>query len=87
MGGDNDHDALYHICKEIKNYYPSLKIAFYSGLSSRDEMLTEVLDYYKFGPYMPTYGPLNKPTTNQVFLKKEGSYWHNITYKFQTEKK
>lgn len=67
MGGDNDHTALYHLCKEIKSYYPSLKLAFYSGLTEADPVLKEVLDYYKIGPYIPKYGPLNLTTTNQVF--------------------
>ena len=87
MGGDNDHIALYHLCKTIKSYYPNLKLALYSGLDSMDRQLTEVLDYYKFGSYIPEYGPLNKETTNQRFMKKVGSYWENITYKFQNEKR
>lgn len=73
MGGDNDHMALYQLCKMIKSYYPNLKLAFYSGLTDMDGQLAEYLDYYKFGPYIPKFGPLNKATTNQVFLQKQGS--------------
>lgn len=87
LGGDNDHLALYHLCKMIKSYYPSLKLALYSGLDTMDPLLKEVLDYYKFGPYIPEYGPLNKTTTNQHFMKKTGSHWEDITYKFQIEKR
>lgn len=87
MGGDNDHLALYHLCKEIKNYFPNLKLALYSGLTEFDRELSSVLDYYKFGPYIPEYGPLNKSTTNQIFLQRQGENWINITYKFQNEKR
>lgn len=86
MGGDNDHMALHQLCKMIKSYYPNLKLAFYSGLTGMDSQLAEYLDYYKFGPYIPEFGPLNKETTNQVFLQKQGSQWINITYRFQTKK-
>jgi hypothetical protein len=33
---------------------------------------------------MPEYGPLNSPTTNQRFWKKEwNNEWIDITYRFQ----
>jgi anaerobic ribonucleoside-triphosphate reductase activating protein len=87
MGGDNDHLSLYNLCQLIKSYYPHLKLAFYSGLDYMDPQLQEVLDYYKFGSYMPEHGPLNQTTTNQRFMKKTGPCWEDITYKFQIEKR
>ena len=85
MGGDNDHNSLIKLIKEIKNQL-KVKIAVYSGLNFLDLELLEVVDYYKFGPYIPERGPMNQTTTNQVFLQKQGQTCKNITNKFQKKK-
>lgn len=87
MGGDNDHESLVQLCREIRQLWPHLKLAMYSGCHKWDEKVAQVLDYYKVGPYIPQAGPLNKSTTNQRFFKKEGNEnWQDITYRFQEKK-
>lgn len=87
MGGDNDHEALIQLCRQLRIVLPHVKIAMYSGLSTFDQNLAEELDYYKVGPYHQEQGPLNSPTTNQVFYKKEDNgNWQDITFRFQVKK-
>ena len=69
MGGDADHEALIKLIAELREYFPDLKWAMYSGLSSWDNKLSAWLNYYKIGPYMPEFGPLNEKTTNQRMYK------------------
>lgn len=71
MGGDRDHSEILDICKYIRSKYPAYKLAFYSGDRVLNESLYAVLDYYKVGPYVEEFGPLNKPTTNQILYKIE----------------
>lgn len=81
MGGINDYNTLYHLMAHLK--YKGLKIALYSGHNHMQPGIMDLVDYYKLGPYMPEYGPLNKKTTNQRFWKKENGQWIDITYRFQ----
>ena len=88
MGGDNDSRALAKLCREFKQKYPDIKLAMYSGRTYMHKELEECLDYYKIGPYMEQYGPLNSLTTNQRFYQKnESGVWIDITYKFQNRKR
>lgn len=50
MGGDNDYEGIYDLVKEIKHFYPKLKVAMYSGRSEINYRLDSVMDYYKVGP-------------------------------------
>lgn len=70
MGGDANPSEVDDIAQDIKEYYPELKIAWYSGKQelSKDINL-ENFDYVKLGPYIKDKGPLNSPTTNQRFYK------------------
>lgn len=70
MGGDANPSEVDDIAQDIKEYYPELKIAWYSGRQelSKDINL-ENFDYVKLGPYIKDKGPLNSPTTNQRFYK------------------
>lgn len=70
MGGDANPSEVDDITQDIKEYYPELKIAWYSGRQelSKDINL-ENFDYVKLGPYIKDKGPLNSPTTNQRFYK------------------
>lgn len=86
MGGDNDYGALYWLCKDIKRFYPHLKLCMYSGRILMNGQLEEVLDYYKVGPWIEELGGLDKPTTNQIFYKKVNNSWEDITYIFQIKK-
>lgn len=70
MGGDANPSEVDDIAQDIKEYYPELKVAWYSGRQelSKDINL-ENFDYVKLGPYMKDRGPINCKTTNQVLLE------------------
>lgn len=72
MGGDTNPSEVDDIAQDIKEYYPELKVGWYSG---RQELSKEIdlhnFDYVKLGPYIKDKGPLNCKTTNQVLLEIE----------------
>ena len=84
MGGDANPSEVDDIAQDIKEYYPKLKVAWYSGKQelSKDINL-EFFDFIKLGPYIEELGPLNSKTTNQRFYKVENNKLIDITYKFQ----
>ena len=83
MGGDANPSEVDDIAQDIKEYYPELKVGWYSGRQelSKDINL-ENFDYVKLGPYMEKFGPLNSRTTNQRFYKVSDGELINITSKF-----
>lgn len=82
MGGDGNVDELRDLLTQCRKTWPNIKLAMYSGKPYMNEKLAPLLDYYKVGPYMSEYGPLNNPETNQRFYKKEDSEWIDITHRF-----
>lgn len=72
MGGDAEPMEVKQLAKFIKEEYPKLKVAWYSG---REKLHYSVglniqdFDFIKLGPYREECGPLNKRTTNQKFYK------------------
>lgn len=70
MGGDANPSEVDDIAQDIKEYYPELKVGWYSGRDyiSKDINL-ENFDYIKYGHYDKNKGPLNSKTTNQVMLE------------------
>ena len=72
MGGDANPSEVDDIAQDIKEYYPELKVGWYSGKQelSKDINL-ENFDYVKLGPYIKERGPINCKTTNQVLLEIE----------------
>lgn len=88
MGEGNDKECLISLMRYIKDKYPSLSLALYSGREKVEGELLRYLDYVKVGPYIPERGPLNKETTNQRLYKVEhelidSEYWiTDITEKF-----
>lgn len=92
MGGDQAPNTISWLAKCVKEDYPKLKVAWYSGKQEIDQNLyTEYFDYIKLGPYIENLGPLNSPTTNQrldsysKFFSDHsilGKGWWDITYKF-----
>ena len=70
MGGDANPSEVDDIAQDIKEYYPELKVGWYSGRQelSKDINL-ENFDYVKLGPYIKDRGPINCKTTNQVLLE------------------
>lgn len=87
MGGDANPSEVDDIAQDIKEYYPNLKVGWYSG---RQELSKEVdlcnFDYVKLGPYIKERGPLNCKTTNQVMLEidvvQNKVFTKDITAKF-----
>ena len=60
-----------------------MELALYSGRKEVEPELAELFDFLKIGPYIPEYGPLNEPTTNQrLYYKGE-----DITPVFWRKKK
>ena len=83
MGGDANSSEVDDIAQDIKEYYPKLKVAWYSGKQelSKDINL-EFFDFIKLGPDKEELGPLNSRTTNQRFYKVSDGELINITSKF-----
>lgn len=70
MGGDAHPEGINYFSKRLREDYPSLKIAWYSG---RQELAEEIdldnFNFIKLGPYVKERGPLTEPTTNQRFYR------------------
>lgn len=83
MGGDANPSKVDDIAQDIKEYYPELKVGWYSGRQelSKDIELSN-FDYIKLGPYIEEFGPLNSKTTNQRFYKVNGKELIDITSRF-----
>ena len=83
MGGDANPSEVDDIAQDIKEYYPELKVGWYSG---RQELSKEIdlqnFDAIKLGPYIEELGPLNSRTTNQRFYRVNGRELVDITDKF-----
>ena len=86
MGGDQNLNELYKLMHIVQ--LVGLKVALYTGTSDPHTLayaMAVPVDYIKYGPYIEKYGPINKTTTNQIMLKRNGDKWENITYKFWKE--
>ena len=83
MGGDANPGEVDDIAQDIKEYYPELKVGWYSG---RQELSKEInlenFDAIKLGPYIEELGPLNSKTTNQKFYKIKENKLIDITNLF-----
>ena len=83
MGGDANPSEVDDIAQDIKEYYPELKVAWYSG---RQELSKDIdlcnFDAIKLGPYKEEFGPLNSRTTNQRFYKVSDGELVDITSRF-----
>lgn len=86
MGGDQNMDELYLLCRNIKNIY-NKKVCIYSGEDTLDKfkglILCEYLDYIKIGRYNKNLGGLNCKTTNQKMYEIRNNGLWDITWKFQ----
>ena len=78
MGGDQAPNSITWLAKGIKEKYPELKVAWYSGSPKiHKDIDTFYFDYIKIGPYVEDLGPLTSPTTNQRMLCK-GKHLHKM---------
>ena len=84
MGGDSDKKTVYRLAKHVKDKYPDLKTAWYSGAKEIDDDFKWYdFDYIKVGPYIQKYGPLDSGNSNQYMLKKvNDKVWEDITHVF-----
>lgn len=95
MGGDANPSEVDDIAQDIKEYYPELKVGWYSG---RQELSKEIdlqnFDVIKLGPYIEELGSLTSKTTNQRMYKVVYNHYddgtagyelNDITHKFHGE--
>lgn len=72
MGGDAEPFEVQRLAFWIKETFPGVKTAWYSGRQELPEGFdVRALDYLKLGPYIEELGGLKSPTTNQVFYVVE----------------
>ena len=80
MGGDANPSEVDDIAQDIKEYYPELKVGWYSG---RQELSKDIdlcnFDAIKLVGYNESLGPLNCPTTNQRFYRIFNNELINMT--------
>ena len=70
MGGDAEPMEVQRLAGWIRQTYPQLKTAWYSGRETLpDGFDVQSLDYLKLGPYIKELGGLKSPTTNQMFFR------------------
>lgn len=92
MGGDAEPATVNDLASYVKESYPNIKTAWYSG---RQELSKHIdiknFNAIKLGPYIEELGPLNSKTTNQRFYEVrqvsdvEGKLYYgldDVTYKF-----
>jgi len=70
MGGDSQPQYINLFAGYLYARFPDIRVGWYSG---RSEIYLDVIyyffDYIKIGPYIPEFGPLNNPKTNQKLFK------------------
>ena len=70
MGGDADPVEVERLARWIRNTYPHIKTAWYSGKESLPGGFDiTVLDFLKLGPYKQELGALKSATTNQALYR------------------
>lgn len=70
MGGDSEPSEVERIAFLIKENYPNLKTAWYSGRTEIPHGFDiSSLDFIKIGPYIEELGGLKSPKTNQALYR------------------
>lgn len=70
MGGDAEPMEVQRLAGWIRQTYPQLKTAWYSGKETLpDGFDVRSLDYLKLGPYIEELGGLKSPKTNQMLFR------------------
>lgn len=57
------------IISVLRNAFPKMKVAIYSGRDEVEDEMWQMFDYIKVGPYIEERGPLENPNTNQKLFK------------------
>lgn len=76
MGGDQAPEQVNSLAAFVREKFPHLKIAWYSGFDDIHKAITiSNFDFIKVGPYIAEKGGLRSATTNQkfYFVEKDGS--------------
>jgi len=83
LGEGADRDALFTLAVGIRETFPDMALAVYSGREEVEAEFFEKFDYVKTGPYIASFGPLNEETTNQrlYYHKKDitSQMWHKTS--------
>lgn len=83
MGGDSNPSYINTLASSVREIFPNLKVAWYSGRDHINNIINlDNFDYIKLGPYEENKGPLNNPNTNQKFYKIENRKMYDCTYLF-----
>ena len=70
MGGDAEPTEIERISRLVKDMFPGIKTAWYSGREHLPEGFDiKVLDFLKLGPYVEALGGLKSPETNQALYR------------------
>ena len=70
MGGDADPAQIMRLSGLIRQKWPQVKTAWYSGRKTLPENFDPaMLDYVKLGPYIAEAGGLKSPKTNQKLYR------------------
>lgn len=85
MGEGNDRNGLLDLAKYVRNE-KNMKVGLYSGREIVEPAVFFNFDYVKIGPYIESFGPLNKRTTNQRLYKVDRNNEKSVTISNITEK-
>ena len=84
MGGDNDPMMVKYLAYQIRSHL-DMRVGWYTGVGNAQTM--REMDYVKIGTYQEQFGPLDSPTTNQVYLERQfNGDWRDATQKFWVHK-
>ena len=68
MGGDAEPDAVFRLAAHVRE--KGLKTCWYSGRPLPEDLSPlGCVHYVKTGPFIPEWGPMDSPTTNQRFSR------------------
>ena len=87
MGGDGAPGEVAALARWLREAYPGLRTAWYSGRSRLpEEVDAGLFDYLKLGPYVERCGGLRSRTTNQrlyrIRAERGGVRMEDITARF-----
>ena len=84
MGGDNDPMMVKYLAYQIRSHL-DMRVGWYTGVGNAQTM--REMDYVKIGTYQEQFGPLDEPTTNQIYLERQpNGDWRDATQKFWVHK-
>lgn len=70
MGGDAEPAEIERLARWIRDKYPKIRTAWYSGREKIPEGFDiRCLDFVKLGPYIERLGGLKSPNTNQALYR------------------